>query len=116
MLFFPFFWIYNILKGGNIIKEEYYKDITIHEFCYLFIKKKKQKKWQESQLSVKEKESKEKKWKRKSSSFTGSVDIVPEIVAKPEIGREKLLRSSRGSARSFFLPPCHYISNSPAMH
>lgn len=43
MLFFPFFWIYNILKGGNIIKEEYYKDITIHEFCYLFIKKKKTK-------------------------------------------------------------------------
>lgn len=46
-----------------------------------------------------------KKKKNKRKSFTGSVDIVPEIVPKPEIGREKRLRSSRGSARSFF--PCH---------
>lgn len=43
----------------------------------------------------------ERKKKQEEKFFTGSVDIVPEIVPKPEIGREKRLRSSRGSARSF---------------
>lgn len=102
MLFFPFFWIYNILKGGNIIKEEYYKDITIHEFCYLFIKKKKNKR------------SDSYRWKKRNQrKRNGRGKVLP--LQEAWISFQKSLQSRKLAAKSCYdrVVGAHDLFSSP---